>query len=515
MNSRPELDNMAQAKAQEVFDRHFMLLPQDHTQRRTWDIHWGKPLTFEDSGTTFMLSGPNPEYPQGRKIANLNDYHRIVHEVDTCDRLDFHHGCIIVGSRGIGKSTLLPYILCRSLSAKKPIIYSCGKTYYFCSKGAFLVPSLEGSPFAVNNIRGIDALVDTDPASGALHSVFATTDRELFIILASSPRKERYEGFAKHGYARKIIPALPSFEEAMTVWRVHTSAAIVDRMRGDLQDVWVAYGPDFRIGLRLLKRGSGALNDHRLSIKSALNGLSMDSLVSLLENPEGSTQPITHALVQTIAAIDTLANGGPLVVTLEPLLPRSSRTSRNKRPESLSIPELRVELFSNKDKMVVTGKFQRLYVPIQGNNPTWDAFALWTMPDDENWGVGFQMTAAPRRQAPHSSIHFRFYHATETDFILPSNITSRTMTTWEFFQLRLDVGQYSRYHSDLFNKLKNVDDLWSCGQPDGIELFDSNAVDSDLAPDIDDVPEMISDCDDVASTISADDQPEPPAGLDK
>ncbi|KIK67670.1 hypothetical protein GYMLUDRAFT_787821 [Collybiopsis luxurians FD-317 M1] len=202
---------------------------------------------------------------------------------------------------------------------------------------------------------------------------------------------------------------------------------------------------------------------HRLRSHTIMQLLSLQPAISKFEERRQLYQTFQATYQLSVSrgwlfegmAIDTLSRN--YAGQLEPL--------EGGELEPLTLGTLEIRLFNNKIHPRSTVSSTHLYVPLQSNNPNWDAFCY-----NGNTGVGFQMTIAGKKRSPSKSgftaLHARFNAIGVARkifvFVMPKGPTFKLPPLpdgidqeWEFFILELDV---SALNPDFVEQLKHPEE---------------------------------------------------------
>ncbi|KAJ3792061.1 hypothetical protein GGU11DRAFT_750604 [Lentinula aff. detonsa] len=117
----------------------------------------------------------------------------------------------------------------------------------------------------------------------------------LFIVLATSPKQSQFKELEKYKMMRRIIPKIPGFEEALQVWSIPSNSSKVPLLRLG----WKNYGPDFRLGERVINLGEEVFIEHKKQIVDALAPLSYSQVVTLISNADITN--VSHKLVHSFS----------------------------------------------------------------------------------------------------------------------------------------------------------------------------------------------------------------------
>ncbi|KIK65096.1 hypothetical protein GYMLUDRAFT_56553 [Collybiopsis luxurians FD-317 M1] len=400
----------------------------------------------------------------------MEDYHRIEEEV-TRAVTNCAHRCSLLGNPGIGKSTFLVYLLVLRLSQQLPTFYHKGLTYFFNETGAYQVNgnSKDVGPF--NELDPTYALVDSD-----LNPVPTRfwLSRCTIPVLVSSLDSTKYRHLDKQNYKTKMIIAkIPSFEEAMNVWKCQSDIDVEDfELR--LAEIWTDFGPNLCLGSKLLWRDSNTavmkycIHSHTimwLLLKvSQSKGLQDRQTFFWLFHLSPALAPSLGQLFE-IMAIERLASG--FTGTLELLQCPDQKAKKSWMPECkhLELPLMLVRYFDNKINDDATKDRSLFYIPEQKTNSAWDAFCYV-----DNIGHGLQFTVRKDYKLKKDSLLAlqKCFHAAEVEsvcftIVMPKDIpyklpedldTPQTKPKFKFYHLQLDLGFR---HNDAFVSLFNCD----------------------------------------------------------
>ncbi|KIK59156.1 hypothetical protein GYMLUDRAFT_74690 [Collybiopsis luxurians FD-317 M1] len=432
-------------------------------------------------------------------------------EIDAAvERNRFRRGCLIVGSPGIGKSTYLLYKLSLQLSQRKPTFYySYPALRFFNDQGAFEVVGQVPDLFFHDDFQGVLALVDAEKRPNPPPEILWENSSQLSVVFTTSPKAERWRAWVKDRFPETVISKAPDFQEALTAWQLYRVADSHNRIiQGAvqnhlklLQDAWTHFGPDLRLGLKIMVYGLAAYVEHRRTVELAANSLDFENLSKLLLDGASGTE-VTQKLVRSVPdpssptilvnrirsqtvmrivamsyrkkdlaqrrqlysalststhfstslgwlfesmAIDKLSRGN---ITVE----LTSLTEINHQPLALKLTDRMVEIFPKRTLGWKTSHSQTFYVPAEGNNATWDAF-FYYKDGQKKIGVGLQMTVGRKHTlnsdglnaldsrfeaAMVTEFYFVFVTPQDYSFKLPK-VTNNQEKRWRFFQLGLDV----------------------------------------------------------------------------
>ncbi|KIK58232.1 hypothetical protein GYMLUDRAFT_98177 [Collybiopsis luxurians FD-317 M1] len=266
--------------------------------------HWGAPLEFADSAKTILnvYSSLVPEW-MGGKICMFDSYESTNEFVD---RLRNSSGSLTVGSPGIGKSTFLLYKLVRRLSDCQETLYYAGQDLFLFNKqGAFHVQNGPDDIFTDDRWRGVMALVDAEAGVNPPPKILWTVSAQVTMVFATSPQRDRYKEWLKQRFVDKIIPKAPDIDEAFAVWKLFYAPdayGTVKSLQKTLLEAWQDYGPDLRLGISILKFGSGQLKEHRDKVAGNVNELTSDMVTQLISKGKSSCT-IMHSIVETMPKV--------------------------------------------------------------------------------------------------------------------------------------------------------------------------------------------------------------------
>ncbi|KIK71694.1 hypothetical protein GYMLUDRAFT_90542 [Collybiopsis luxurians FD-317 M1] len=472
-----------------------------------WPRFWKTPISADNIMQVGVIFG-KPVHQIVVLKEFLNMYDKIKRDQDSNSQ-----GSLLVGTPGIGKTTFLSYLATRLLQEGESIIIYNHKTPYVFSANGVYVPLRpdENSAFFSDQFKGVITLIDGDTSSDEVIRQIRNSTLQFYSVLASSLLEDRIKAYKKQRSPMVLVPEAPTFTEALSVWNLHFPGLVEGKER-DLKKAWARYGPDFRLGQDII-RGITSVQGHHWFILSYLKGIKAPKLLEYFRNLE-SGREITHMIIETVASSNhrlgfchrlrsrTIMRLLSYVIALSEFGERrqlyqalqatpqlsvsrgwlfeglaidtlsqefegklKSISSNDGSEEPLSLPKLKLRFLDNKIQPAKTVSHSRLYVPIQSNNPTWDAFCY-----KGNVGIGFQIVIAGKNslmsKAGFMILNSRFTAANVTRkmfvFVIPKDATFRVPTLpegisqmWEFFSLEVDV---SVLHPVFAEQLKHPED---------------------------------------------------------
>ncbi|KIK55533.1 hypothetical protein GYMLUDRAFT_99509 [Collybiopsis luxurians FD-317 M1] len=425
-----------------------------------------------------------PESLLGRgmnRILVLDDYPNLVTKICN-DMQKGSPGCMIIGTPGIGKSTFLPYLLLQMLSQGLSAVYFYEQCHIFTSDGVYTSIGNGTSVFLDPLFNGIPALVDVDNPNAV--NTFSDAKVKVYTVLVSSPKDGIINKYQKQRHAATFIPKSPSHHEAFIVWNLRFGEEDVKLLEAELKAAWRHYGPDFRLGNSMISDHQ-TLEEHHDEVRKDITELEWKDIRSPSHNyietyflPSRPNVPIHRLRSRTIlrmfiAAITvhelrerremyrlfhstgrlSASRGYLFEVMADEILSQGYDAILQPEDGSTTIPfTLRphqIELFSNMNKANTTTNRSKFYVPLQGNNPTYDAFCY-----QDGIGIAFQDTICFKHKFSlkgFRDLNARFNAAGVTQkyfiFVIPiGNVFKYPVLPvfragWQFFVLELDAAQ--------------------------------------------------------------------------
>ncbi|KIK50393.1 hypothetical protein GYMLUDRAFT_987794 [Collybiopsis luxurians FD-317 M1] len=430
---------------------------------RVWESHWDQPLDIQNN-----ILNINPILlvdESVKSIVVLREYEELCKRIEE-DRANHSTAALIVGTPGIGKSTFLPYLLLCLISKREPVVYYRGNGYYvFMSDGVYTPVGGDTLVFLTPEFGRVHALVDADSLSAV--SMFSDPTLKLYTILVSSPREDRIKKYIKARGAAKLIPAPPSLDEAFAVWTLCF--------------------PD--------KVNKFNVDELHWELKSFIDALSIATLRGYIANPDSATIEISHRCIETFSLPDhpnrllhrlrsrtvlrvfygalalkdlqerqqlyhlfqsgaqlSVSQGYLFEVMADDLLSQGFQgmlePEDGSNVEQLDLDYLTIQLFSNASDPNSTTEEDKFYIPVQGNNPTYDAFCY-----KDGCGIAMQHTISKKH--PHNlkglrDLNKQFNTAGMKKkwfiFVIPKGTQFKypplpaCRAGWKYFTLELDVN---------------------------------------------------------------------------
>ncbi|KAJ3989836.1 hypothetical protein F5890DRAFT_1561574 [Lentinula detonsa] len=458
-----------------------------------WMQHWEEPIQYEDGGQSIKVNKLLAQ--QSGKVWRLMDYERITGILESSHTNDLG-GCLLIGSPGIGKSTYLVYHLVQRLSQGLPTYFYDGLTIYFDATGAYVLhfnSDSDHAPFL--KLPPTMFLVDSD--NKPVPSRLWQSRVSLFIVLATSPKQSQFKELEKYKMMRRIIPKIPSFEEALHVWGIPFNSSKVPLLKLG----WKNYGPDFRLGERVIHLGEGVFIEHEKQIADALAPLSYSQVVTLISN--ANITDISHKLVHSFSTVvnptilEHRIHSGLILrmilhaskhkriedreslfdlFTLQPKLAPSLghlfeimsiqklagnfhgvlKSLQGDPTLDIHFESLPIQLFDNQSATSHTMAHGKFYIPRQKTNKAYDAFRY-----DGTTGYGFQKTLRDnhelnsegmldlcKRMEAAGMLEFLMVIVTpmNINFQLPKKVYHpQTKLQIRYYQVELDLGHRNNW----------------------------------------------------------------------
>ncbi|KAI0297393.1 hypothetical protein BC826DRAFT_165340 [Russula brevipes] len=231
------------------------------------------PVTDVTVGPTItVLHGLPPVFSRVPVLLRkqYEDAYRVV--MSSCG--PYGGGVIITGHPGIGKTMFLYYLLVLRLRNRQPTFfqYSPGFVILFDNRGVRVVSPVIGDPDAPNEAW---ALIDSNIHVKSVPWIFATSDCPNFIVVAASPRSERWKSLFHNRSDTKLWIMEPFTLEELFQARV---LQMKQPREQDILTFFVTYGPSARDCFL----SCSDLADYDQRIRNQIMKMSWDTLTAAL-----------------------------------------------------------------------------------------------------------------------------------------------------------------------------------------------------------------------------------------
>ncbi|KAH8818900.1 hypothetical protein DL96DRAFT_1622319 [Flagelloscypha sp. PMI_526] len=296
-----------------------------HSSEKTlYNKYWGRKALLSRPGDVRFLDAPE----LGLRMDELflfNSYIEALSVLKLKKQRLFHdddhdvQGCIILGTPGTGKTTLLQLYLMISLALEHPILVFTDKVYFYTPFGLFVSKGPLSSVADCPALDGLTVLVDLDDVSDAGVKYVRTI---WCIGAASSSDSRGVERFMKHLQAHKVILDNPKLQELFRFYNAGTQS-----QRDKLSVLFDILGPNLR---ELRGFSHSKLKYFMDDVAAYLHQLPLEDLSRLFEivqyNP--SMASLEHAIFTSVRYI------------IEDPVPALSRHGVQYRVRSLSVMRL-------------------------------------------------------------------------------------------------------------------------------------------------------------------------------
>ncbi|KAF7324831.1 SET domain-containing protein [Mycena kentingensis (nom. inval.)] len=395
-------------------------------------------------------------------------------------------GLLILGTPGIGKSTLLYLWLFLAVLQSQPILsYHTGNLFLHCAAGVYIIPNLR----AISDVAMVNMvlLLDFD-AKSAGRDELLDVPTSLTIVAASSPNPDRYKDWTKQAETiRQLVLNPPDWDE---VKRYYTSGCARfytpdrEKEEGFTLDHQIARGVyyegfDFRELARYVMQGwEDAPVASVNTVRDAIQKITSKALMTLLDAVTEIGAPASHALIATYRGAIGKGGGDMMVHGPRSLFVYRALHARYIRADREALQMFRVRFRSFREYAATAGyafeakahdlltskpmfayttsnqqtkqvfvvphpatsipcsawnpkmeprnlQHQVYYVPTSANNPTFDSFII---ANGELYA--FQMTVSPEPSVSDKGIELleKCFEGPRTIiFVIPSDTETFTM----------------------------------------------------------------------------------------
>ncbi|KAH8824845.1 hypothetical protein DL96DRAFT_1611037 [Flagelloscypha sp. PMI_526] len=203
-------------------------------------------------------------------------------------RLAEVYGCLILGTPGIGKSTLLLLYLIISLALEHPIlILMKGVLYFHTPKGVFTSETKLVSIVDASALFGLTFLVDLDVILD--HGVGEA--RKVWCIGAASPHADGQQKFRKNLRAHRIVLDNPKIEELFGCYDINSQS-----QKDELSMSLDIIGPNMRELHDFSNSRNRSFLDNAMQHIDALSSTELSEMFKIIQHSTPSTNSFSHAI---------------------------------------------------------------------------------------------------------------------------------------------------------------------------------------------------------------------------
>jgi len=217
-------------------------------------------------------------FPSIDNVMIRDDYIEAMRDIEGYYTSNEKHSIIISGHSGIGKTTLLYYILVKRLLEEKPTILQYNSDYlvFFHANGVkILNPSTSVDP-ELEEYQNTWALVDINPLVTKPADMLGLNS-PFFLVMAASPRASRSRKLQKHKR-----PAAYWFMKPFTLAELIQARRLqsVTHNESDIKNFFEKYGPSARDCYESCRTGN--LDKYAIEIRNKVKGMGWDLITEIL-----------------------------------------------------------------------------------------------------------------------------------------------------------------------------------------------------------------------------------------